>query len=156
VPDWLGAWVLILYLPGIPLAFLQHALTSDLTRRGIERQLQRRITTRLPAAITPQLTGIGHFGRRLLIACVAVEFGMIALHILMGEGALAEHMRVFHGQTVGNEGTLAVLTGTLAWVTQFALILAILLLIVDRRVRRQRAHAAEAKERADAPPGRRR
>lgn len=147
----LGVAAATLFVIGIPLAFLQHALTGDLTRWGIERQLSRRITTRLPEAITPPLTPVGHFGRRLLFACIALELGMIVLHLAMGEGALAEHMRVLYGQTSGNEGPLARFTGNLAWVTQLALMLAIVLMIVDRRIRRRRAEEAKAAEKAETP-----
>jgi hypothetical protein len=143
IPDGLGIILLPLYLLAIPLAFLQHALTADLTRWWIERQLQRRITTRLPEATTPPLTPIGRLGKRLLIGCIALEIGMVVLHLLLGMDALAEHMRVLYGQTNGDEGMLAQFTGNLAWFTQFALMLAILLMIVDRRIRRGREAAAK-------------
>jgi hypothetical protein len=148
LPDSLAAILLPLYILAIPIALAQHPITSDLTRWGIERRLKQRITTRLPAAITPPLTPIGHFGRRLLFACVALEIGMIVLHLLLGEHALAEHMRVLYGQMNGREGMLARVTGNLAWTVQFAAMLAILLLIVDRRARRRAA--ARAKQAAAA------
>lgn len=145
VPDWLAAWVLMLYLVAVPPAFLQHKLTSDLTRRGIERQLQRRITTRLQAAITPERTMAGVFGKRLLMTCVAVEIGVIALHLAMDRAAFAAHMRVLYGRTAGNESVLAQLTGHLAWLAQYGLVLAVLLMIADRLIRRRRASSADAR-----------
>ena len=84
--------------------------------------------------------------RRLLFACVALEIGMMVLHALLGRDALAQHMRILYRMGNGQEEMLARLTGNLAWVLQFAMLLAILLLIVDRRGRRQMAEAAKAGE----------
>lgn len=142
-PDALAIVLLPLYLIAVPVSLAQHPITSDLTRAGIERRLKRRITTRLPAAITPPLTPLGRFGKRLLIACVAIELGTIALHLALGRDAYAQHMRILYRVGNGQEGLLAQITGNLAWGAQFAAMLAILLLIVDRRSRRLAAERAK-------------
>jgi len=133
----LGTIAAIAFAFGIPLSFLMHTLVSDLTRRDIERGLQRRLTTRLPEAVTPQLSTAGWVGRRLLWAFAALEIGMAGLHLLLGRDALAEHMRIMHQMGNGREGWLALLTGNLAWVLQFVLIIGIILLLIDRRARRK-------------------
>jgi hypothetical protein len=58
-----GTATALLLVFGIPLGFLQHNLTSDLTGFGIERRLKGRITTGLREAITPQLTTAGWWTR---------------------------------------------------------------------------------------------
>jgi hypothetical protein len=141
-----GVGTALLLVFGIPLSFLLHNIISDVTRIGIERRLQHRITSRLPEAITPKLTPAGRFGRRLLFACVALEIGMAVLHALLGRDALAQHMRILYRMGNGQEEMLARLTGNLAWVLQFAMMLAILLLIVDRRGRRKAGELARAAE----------
>ena len=143
----LGTVTALLLVFGIPLSFLLHHVISDLARAGIERGLAQRITTRQPEAVTPQLTAVGRFGRWLLFACVALEIGMAVLHALIGRDALAQHMRIMYRLGNGQEDMLARLTGNLAWVLQFAMMLAILLLIVDRRGRRR---AGELSKEAEA------
>jgi hypothetical protein len=95
------------------------------------------MTTRLPAAITPALTPLGRFGRRLLLTGAVLEIGLPALHLCFGRESLAAHMRVMHGMTNGREGLLAEITGTLAWVGELALVLAIALIMIDRTARRR-------------------
>jgi hypothetical protein len=148
VTDTLVGTVLFLYLIGIPIAFAQHEITSDLTKREIARRLTQRMTTRLPAAITPALTPLGRFGRRLLLTGAALEIGLPALHLCFGRDSLAAHMRVMHGMTNGREGLLAEITGALAWVGELALVLAIALIMIDRTARRRAARARPA----PAPP----
>ena len=139
-----GVGTALLLVFGIPLGFLLHNIISDVTRIGIERRLQHRLTSRLREAITPKLTPFGRFGRRLLFACVALEIGMMVLHAVIGREALAQHMRILSRMGNGQEEMLARLTGNLAWVLQFAMVLAILLLIVDRRGRRKAGELAKA------------
>jgi hypothetical protein len=148
VPDTLAGIVLFLYLIGIPIAFAQHEITSDLTKRAITRPLKQRMTTRFPAAITPVLTPLGRFGRRLLLTAVVLEIGLPALHLCFGRESLAAQMRVMHGMTNGREGLLAEITGTLAWVGELALVLAVALIMIDRAARRRAARASPA----PAPP----
>ena len=114
--------------------------------------LKHRITTREPEAITPKLTWAGRVGRRLLFAFVALEVGMAGLHLILGRDALAQHMRIMTRLGDGNEDWLARLTGNLAWVLHFAALLGIVLLIVDRRSRRQTGSERARPRRR--PPGR--
>lgn len=155
VPDSLAAILLPLYLLAIPIGLIQHPVTSDFTIRRIERGLKHRITTRFPAAITPPLTPLGHFGRRLLFACVALEIGMIGFRLLLNREALAEHMRVMYRHTNGHEGVLAQVTGNLAWGLQYAALLAIVLLFIDRRSRRLAAERAKVEAAAAASDAKR-
>jgi hypothetical protein len=146
-----GTVAAVLLVIGIPLSILQHTVTSDVTAFGIERRLKGRLTTGLREAITPQLTAAGWWGRRLIFAFVSLELGMMALHLILGRDALAQHMRIMYRMGDGNEDWLARLTGNLAWVLQFALILGIVLVMVDRRIRRtagEQAKRTEAKESA--------
>jgi hypothetical protein len=148
VPDSLAAILLPLYLLALPIGLILHPVISDLTRRRIERGLEHRITTRLPAAITPALTPLGRFGKQLLLGCVALEIGIIGFRLLLSREGLAEHLRVMYGHPNGHEGVLAQVTGNLAWGLQYAALLAIVLLFVDRRARRRAAARAEAAEAA--------
>ena len=150
LPDGLAAIVFPIYFLSIPTALAQHPITSDLTRVGIERRLKHRITTRLPAAITPALTPVGRFGRQLLFACVAIEIGMIAMRFCLPRPLLAEHMRILYRMGNGQEGPFALVTGNLAWASHYALFLAIMLLLIDRRSRRKAAEQAKAVEAAAA------
>jgi hypothetical protein len=145
-----GVGTALLLVFGIPLGFLLHNIVSDLARTGIERRLKHRITTRLPEAVTPKLTAAGRAGRRLLFACLALEIGMAALHLILGRDAFAQHMRIMYRMGNGQEEALARLTGNLAWVLLFAMMLAILLMIVDRRGRRRMAAAEKAAKAATA------
>jgi hypothetical protein len=122
---------------------LQHPITSWLTRNSIERQLQRRMTTRLPAALKPRFSALGRFARTLLLCALAAEIGSLVLHMLGGPEEFGAHMRVFTGLTDGEEGWLAQVTGRLSWLCYAAILLAFVLLMVDRRAKR-------AAEKADA------
>ena len=128
---------------GLPLGLIQHRVVSELTLLGIERPLKRRLATRLPAALMPASTALGGFAKRLILICVSLEAGMVALHAAMGLDALAEHIRIFYRQGTGQESMLAQLTGNLAWGVQFAALLGILLMIVDRRGRRRAEERAQ-------------
>lgn len=151
VPDSLAAVLLPLYLLAIPVGLIQHRVTGDLTVRRIERGLRHRIVSRFPAALTPALTPLGRYGRQLLLACVAVELGIIGFRLLLSREALAEHLRVLYGHATGHEAMLAQVSGTIAWVVQYAAVLAIVLMILDRRARRRAAARREAE--ASPPPG---
>lgn len=141
-----GTGTALLLVFGIPLSFLLHTIISDLARVGIERRLKRRMTTRMPEAIRPALTPLGRFGRRLLFTCIALELGMAVLHRVLGMDSLAAHMRVMTGLTDGREGLLAQVTGNLTWGVHFGMILAFLLLVIDRRAKRLAAERAKEEE----------
>jgi hypothetical protein len=150
---YLFAWGVAPYLLFLPLGLIQHPIVSDLTKVSIERRLKRRITTRLPAAVTPARTPLGRFARRLLLTCIALEIGMVALHAMMGMDALAEHMRIMYRQGNGHEGLLAQVTGNLVWGVLLAAMFSMALMMVDRWSRRLaavRAEKAEAAKAADA------
>jgi hypothetical protein len=138
----------LLILFGLPLiGLVQHPITSDLTKIGIERPLKRRMTTRFAAAITPVATPLGAFARKVLITGFAIEAAIYLFHAFGPRDELAAHMRVLYGLQSGNEGMTARLTGSLSWVVQLAIFGGIILLIVDRRRKRaaERARDAAAK-----------
>lgn len=149
----LGLITFLLFMPGILLGFFQHALTDEWTRRGIERQLKHRLTTRQPEAITLALTPRGRFARRLLGFCVALEIGMFLLHPLLGPNAIGEHLQIMFGQAQGNEGLAAQITGRLSWAVHLAALIAVAMLVLDRhqRERERDALRAEAPERKGNP-----
>lgn len=156
-PRWLGgAFItvaLVILFLGPQYTVFQHPITSWLTRNSIERQLQRRLTTRLAAAVKPRFSPLGRFAGTLLIAALAIEIGSVVIHAVGGQEALAEHMRVLTGLTDGHEGWLARVTGNLSWFGYIAIAVAFVLLIVDRRRKRaaERAEAeAEARRRTPA------
>ena len=150
-PRWLGdafiAAALVILFLGPQFTVLQHPITSWLTRNSIERQLQRRLTTRLEAAVKPRFSPLGRFAGTLLIAALSIEIGSIVIHAIGGQEELAAHMRVFTGLTDGHEGWLARVTGNLSWFGFIALAAAFVLLMVDRR-RKRAAERAEAEARA--------
>lgn len=149
-PDWAepalkAAPALVLFL--LPLfGFLQHPITSDLTKVAIERPLKRRITTRYAPAVTPVATPLGRFAKRLLITAFAIEGAILLFHAFAGYDEVAAHLRVLTGLQSGNEGWAARLTGNLAWVGHLAILAGAALLMLDRRNKRaaERAKAAEA------------
>ncbi|HYI47894.1 MAG TPA: hypothetical protein VEX35_05455 [Allosphingosinicella sp.] len=146
-PGWQIAYALVLL--ALPLfALLQHPLTSDLTKAGVERRLRHRITTRHPPALVPALTPLARFARALLAGVVVAEIGLMLLQALLGRDALAAHMRVLTGMVAGNEDWLAQATGTIGRLLPLALLLGLLLLRVDRK--RREAEAREAAEAAEA------
>jgi hypothetical protein len=120
------------------LGFLQHKLTSDITRAGIERPLEGRITTGHEPAITPAATPLARVVRKTLIVAgvilAAIEIG----HMIGPREELAAHIRVLTGLTAGNESPLARFTGTLAYMLCWTTAIGAVLLWFDRR-RRQRA-----------------
>lgn len=132
-------WLLL-----IPLGYIMHPLVSDLTKAGIERSLGRRITTRIPAAITPGLTRLGRFGRQLFFACLAIEIGMQIMPFLAGREFHAEHLRVLTWMANGQEGLLAQLSGNLGRIARIFMIFALIMIAWDRRYRRDAAVEAEA------------
>jgi hypothetical protein len=128
-PAWLQAilrWVHALTILALPVvAMAQHPITSLLTRAGIERPLKNRMTTRLPAAVTPVTTPLGAFARKMLITAFVI----------------AGHMRVFTGLRSGSESWTAQLTGNIAWYAILAMIVSAILLMIDRRNKRAAARA---------------
>jgi branched-subunit amino acid transport protein len=140
-----------LLILGLPLfGFIQHPITSDFTKVGIERRLKRRMTTRHAPAITPVATPLGRFAKRLLITGFAIEGALYVLHALGPREEFAAHMRVLYGLTSGNESLTARLTGNLSWVVLLSIVAAFTLQVVDRR--RRRVAAARAKAEAAAGP----
>ena len=124
------------------LGFLQHKLTSDITKAGIERLLERRITTRHDPAITPAATPLARVVRKALILAGAILLAIEIGHMIGPREELAAHIRVLTGLTAGNESPLARLTGTLAYVLYWTTVIGAVLLWFDRRKRRRAAARA--------------
>ncbi|MEA3043232.1 MAG: hypothetical protein QOJ53_1249 [Sphingomonadales bacterium] len=150
-----------LLILGLPLfGLIQHPITSDLTKVGIERRLKRRMTTRYAPAVTPVATPLGRFAKKLLITAFAIEAAIYLFHFFGPIDEFAAHMRVLYGMQSGNESMTARLTGNLSWVVQLSIVTGIILLMVDRRrkraAERARAEAAAAKtapgQRAEPSP----
>ncbi len=118
--------------------FSQHTITSDVTKASIERQLQRRITTRHEPAITPVATPLARMVRKVLILAGAVLLPIEIGHLIGPREELAGHLRVLTGLTAGNESQLARFTGTLAYLLYWTFLIGAALLWVDRH-KRQRA-----------------
>jgi hypothetical protein len=143
-----------LLILGLPLfGLLQHPITSDLTKVGIERPLKRRMTTRHAPAITPVTTPLGAFTKKLLITGFAIEAAIYLYHAFGPREEFAAHMRVLYGLTSGNESMTARLSGNSSWVVQLSIFAGIILLMVDRR-RKRAAERAKA-EAAKTAPGQR-
>lgn len=141
-PAWQAAYLLVMM--GLPLfGLIQHPITSDLTKTGIERRLKRRITTRHPPAVTPPATPLGRFAKRLLIAALAIEVAIQLFHAFAGRDELAAHMRVLYGLQSGDESWTARLTGHLSSAILLCVVAGAALLAIDRRNRRA-ADAAKA------------
>lgn len=131
------------------LGFLQHKLTSDITKAGIERPLERRITTRHDPAITPAATPLARVVRNTLILAGAILVAIEIGHMIGPREELAAHMRVLTGLTAGNESLLARFTGTLAYMLYWTMLVGAGLLWFDRRKRRRAA--AGSGPQADKP-----
>jgi hypothetical protein len=129
------------------LGLLQHRLTSDITRTGIERALERRITTRHDPAITPSATPLARVVRNTLILAGAILLAIEIGHMIGPREELAAHIRVLTGLTAGNESPLARFTGTLAYMLYWTTVTGAVLLWFDRRKRRRAA--AGSRPRAD-------
>lgn len=124
------------------LGFLQHKLTSDITKAAIERRLKHRITTRFEAAVTPAATPLARIARRTMVLAGALLLAIEIGHALGPRAEHAAHMRAFTGLTAGNESLLARFTGTLAYMLYWTLLIGAVLLWFDRRKRRRAAAAA--------------
>jgi hypothetical protein len=133
------------------LGFLQHKLTSDITKAGIERLLERRITTRHDPAITPAATSLTFRVRKTLILAGVILSVIEIGHMIGPREELAGHMRVLTGLTAGNESLLAHFTGTLAYLLYWAILIGSVLLWLDRR-KRLRAAAGSNVKQGDAAP----
>lgn len=149
-PKWLHTalqWAHALILLGLPLfGLVQHPITSALTKAGIERSLKRRITTRFAAAVTPVVTPLGAFAKKVLITAVAIEVAIVIFHAFSGYDEVAAHLRVLTGLQSGNEGWTARFSGSLAWVAQLSILAGAALLTLDRRNKR-----AAGRAKADEP-----
>jgi len=133
----MAATILILF--AMTVAVQQHIFTSWVTKWGIERRLRHRLTTRMQAAVTPAITPLGRFARRLLVACLIMELGLLALFMAFGPTIFAEWLGT---QAQWPAIWLALLLGALGKLTHAALLFAALLLVIDRRSRRQAAGPA--------------
>jgi hypothetical protein len=131
------------------LGFLQHRLTSDVTRAGVERLLERRITTRHDPAITPSATPLARVVRKTLILVGLILLTIEIGHLIGPREELAAHIRVLAGLTAGNESPLARFTGTLAYMLYWTGLIGAVLLWLDRRKRRR--VAARSGPRANTP-----
>jgi hypothetical protein len=141
----------LLALFGLPfLGLIQHPITSELTKRAIERPLTRRITTRFAPVVKPVATRLGAFARKLLITAFAIEVTIMIYHSIGPREELAAYMRVLYGLQSGNEGWAARFTGSLSRVVQLCLVAGGVLLMLDRRNKRaaERAKAEAARDQA--------
>jgi preprotein translocase subunit SecG len=128
---------------------LQHKLTSDITREGIERQLERRISTGHEPAITPAATSLARMVRKTLILAGAILMAIEIGHMIGPREEFGGHMRVLTGLTTGNESLLARFTGTLTYMLFWTTLVGSMLLWLDRR-KRLRA-AAKSRPQAEKP-----
>jgi len=143
--------LLILCLPLFGL--IQHPITSDFTKVGIERRLKRRMTTRHAPAITPVATPLGRFAKKVLITGFAIEAALYLWHALGPREEFAAHMRVLYGLTSGNESMAARLTGNLSWVVLLSIAAAFALQVIDRRRKRAGERAKAEAAAGEARPG---
>lgn len=139
----MAATILILF--AMTVAIQQHPLTSWVTKWGIERRLRHRITTRMQAAVTPAITPLGRFARRLLLVSLIMELGLAALFMTFGPTIFAEWLGT---QAEWPATWLVLLLGTLQKLTHAGLLFAFVLLVIDRRSRRQAAAPAAPGEKA--------
>ena len=131
--------------------FLQHKLTSDITKEWIERQLERRISTSDEPAITPAATALARVVRKVLILAGAILLAIEIWHMLGPREEFAGHMRVVFGLTTGSESPVARFTGTLTTMLFWTILIGSALLRLDRR---RRLHAAAGnKPKAEKPDG---
>ncbi len=141
-PQWLiesfDALTSLALFVGPIVGFSQHTITSDVTMASIERQLERRITTRHEPAITPVATPLARMVRKVLILAGAVLLPIEIGHLIGPREELAGHLRVLTGLAAGNESQLARFTGTLAYLLYWTVLISAALLWADRH-KRQRA-----------------
>lgn len=140
-----GALTAISLFAGPFFGFLQHKLTSDFTREGIERQLERRITTSHEPAITPAASPLVRMARKVLILAGAILMGIELWHMIGPREDFAGHLRVLTGLTAGNESLVARFTGTLTYLLIWTILIGSVLLWFDRH-KRQRVTAASRPE----------
>jgi len=144
----------LLALFGLPLFGLaQHPIVSDLTKLAIERPLKRRITTRYAPAVTPAVTRLGAFAKKLLITAFAMEVAIMLYHSFGPREELAAYLRMLYGLPSGNEGWAARFAGSLSRILQYVLVTGALLLMLDRRNRRIEAKRAAAPDAGPSAPG---
>ncbi|MFM5953688.1 MAG: hypothetical protein ACKOPE_05220 [Novosphingobium sp.] len=138
-PRWLrdahDVLISITLFAGPFIGFLQHKLTSDITKEGIERQLERRITTSDEPSVTPTATPLARAVRKTLILAGAVLMAIEIWHMIGPREEFAGHMRVLTGLTAGNESALAHFTGRLTYLLVWTILIGSVLLWLDRRKR---------------------
>lgn len=132
----MGFVATILILAALAFAIQLHPLASYLTKLEIERGLKRRIATSMPAAIRPAMTPLGRVARRLLFLFVALEIGLGLLHLLLGPTIFAEFLGLNDGGDQRHLAWLIRVTPGLSSLIHAGLLIAILLLALDRRSRR--------------------
>jgi hypothetical protein len=138
----MGTAAALLILAALTFGIQYHPLISYVTKVEIERRLKRRIATNMPAALTPSMTPLGRFARRLLFVCVALEIGLGLLHLLVGPTIFAEFLSLNDGSGYAHLAWLIWLTPGLSSLIHAGLLVAILLLVLDRWSRRQAAKQA--------------
>lgn len=132
-----------LFLFAINVGLPQHPITSWVTKRGIERRLRDRLRTGMQAAVTPAYTPLGRFARRLLVIGLIMELVLFAIFVCFGPTIVAERLGTITDRPP--EWILPVFI-VLPKLTHGMLLIAGLLLILDRWSRRQ-----AAREKPDAP-----
>jgi preprotein translocase subunit SecG len=129
--------------------FLQHMLTSDITKEGVERELERRISTNHEPAITPAATPLARLVRNTLILAGAILMAIETGHMIGPREEIGGYMRVLTGLAAGNERLLARFTGTLTYVLIWTMLIGSVLLWLDRR--KQSRAAARSRPQAEKP-----
>lgn len=137
-----GGLTAITLFVGPYLGFLQHKLTSDITKEGIERQLERRISTSHEPAITPAASPLARAVRKVQILAGAILMGIEIWHLIGPREDFAGHLRVLTGLTAGNESPVARFTGTLTYGLVWTILIGSVLLWLDRRKRQPVAAAS--------------
>ncbi|MFM5923329.1 MAG: hypothetical protein ACKOPG_03990 [Novosphingobium sp.] len=115
--------------------FLQHRLTSDITKEGIERQLKRRFSVSDEQSITPAATPLARVVRKTLILAGVILMAIEVWHMIGPREEFAGHLRVLAGLTAGNESPVAHFTGTLTYILFWTILIGSVLLWIDRRKR---------------------
>jgi hypothetical protein len=146
-----GVIATVLILCALTFGIQQHIVVSFVTKLEIERALRHRIATGMRAAITPSLTPLGRLGRRLLFAGIAMEVGLGLLHLLLGPTIFAEWLGITAWLGETNVHRFLLQTLAIGWIARALLLLAILMLIVDRWIRRK---TPETRAAAIETPGR--
>lgn len=134
-----GAAAVTLILCALCFGIQQHVIVSFVTKAGIEHELRNRVATGMRAAVTPNLTPLGRFGRRLLFTCIALEISLGLLHLLLGPTIFAGWLGATTWLGRENVEWFFLLTLPLSLIARGLMLVAALLLIVDRSARRRAA-----------------